>query len=47
MSSIYLWMFMEHDAARFMLAYFQPIVPPLLMLWLWVHNVRCFEDLQV
>ena len=30
-----------------MLFYFQPVIPPLLMLWLWARNVRCFEASQV
>ena len=38
---------MERAAARLMLLYFQPVVPPIFMLWLWARNVRCFESYQV
>ena len=37
----------ESEAARLMLFYFQPVIPPLLMLWLWARNIKCFETHQV
>ncbi|GAX82419.1 hypothetical protein CEUSTIGMA_g9847.t1 [Chlamydomonas eustigma] len=43
----YFWMQIEKDAARFMLIYFQPVVPALLLLWLWAHIVKSFESLQI
>lgn len=38
---------MEPTARSLCQRYFQPLLPPILMLWLWAHNVRAFEQQQV
>ncbi|KAG1680778.1 hypothetical protein FOA52_008111 [Chlamydomonas sp. UWO 241] len=38
---------MEDAAVDLAIVYFQPLLPPLLMLWLWAHNTGCFEDAKL
>mmetsp|Transcript_1531 Transcript_1531/g.4104 ORF Transcript_1531/g.4104 Transcript_1531/m.4104 type:complete len:569 (-) Transcript_1531:161-1867(-) len=39
--------FMEPNAVDLGIIYFQPLIPPLAMLWLWSHNVSRFEALKL